>query len=129
MAVTKYAITVDTGYLLQLRVNDPQSVLPASKSGVAGDALSLKVITTGNRVHNFRLLSTDPQGRNHYLIIPWNQTLIVVTESSSLAISNAAKTPLTNNSQRIPVHMPFGGSIAPITINVAQATAVARPVP
>ena len=31
-------------------------------------------------------------GRNHYLLIPWNQAIAVVAESSSLALFDATST-------------------------------------
>ena len=126
-AVANHAITVDTGYKLSLRVNDPAALLPTSKSGVVGNALSLKIVTSRNRVLNFRLLSTDSQGRNQYLVVPWNQAMLLVTESASLALSNAQNAAIANNSQRIPIRVPLGGSWPTITINVAAA-AVATPV-
>jgi len=118
-AIANHAITVDTGYMLNLRVNDPGAILPPSKSGVIGGVLSLKIVTA-NRVLNFRLLSTDAQGRNHYLLIPWNQAMVLVAESSSLALFDATNARIPNDAQRFPVRVPKGGSLPPITINVAQ---------
>jgi hypothetical protein len=124
--ISNHSIAVATGYLLSLRVNDPTAVLP--KSGATGSALSLKVITAGNRVINFRLLSTDSQGRNQYVLIPFNQAVMLVTESSSLTLSDGQNNPLPNNSQRYPVRVPVGGSWPAITVNVASATATRTPV-
>jgi hypothetical protein len=118
--IANHALTVDTGYMLNLRVNDTSAILPPSKSGVLGSVLSLKIVTGSNRVINFRLLSTDAQGRNHYILIPWNQALTLVPESSSQALFNAANTRITNDSLRIPVRVPKGGSWPTVTINVGQ---------
>jgi hypothetical protein len=124
-AIVNHAITVDIGYNLQLRVNDPASLVPVTKSGVSGDVLSLKVITAANRVLNFRLLSSDSQGRNHYLLIPFNQTLFVVTQSSSLALSSGATVNAPGTAQRIPVRVPLGGTWPVITLGVAASAAPA----
>jgi hypothetical protein len=126
-AIANHTITVDTGYNLQLRVNDPAALVPVTKSGVSGDVLSLKVITAANRVLNFRLLSTDSQGRNHYLLIPFNQTLFVVTQSSALTLSSGAGIAAPTIAQRIPVRVPLGGTWPVITLGIA-ASAVPAPV-
>jgi hypothetical protein len=126
--IANYAITVTTGYMLNIRVNDPGTLLPTTKSGISGDTLSLKVITAANRVLNFRLLSADSQGRNHYLLIPYNQALMVVTESKSLALTNGQNAPIVNSSQRLPILVPQGGSLPPITVNITGvATKTASP--
>jgi hypothetical protein len=116
--IVNHSITVTTGYMLNLRVNDPGTLLPTTKSGISGDTLSLKVITAANRVLNFRLLSADSRGRDHYLLIPYNQALMVVTGSTSLALANGQNTPIANSSQRFPVLVPQGGSLPPITVNI-----------
>jgi hypothetical protein len=73
-----------------------------------------------NRYVNFRLRAIDNAGRDHYLLVPFNEPMIVVAASSEFALSDASGTRLTNDAERIPVVVPPGKSYPPITLNVGK---------
>lgn len=119
-AVTGLKVTVQTGSAVQIRVNDPQALVAGSKASAAGNALSLMVITRGNRYVNFRLLGSDAAGSNHYLVVPFNEPMMLVTASTQLALSDANGKAIPSGSQKVPILVPAGGSLPPVTVNVGK---------
>jgi len=118
--VTGLAIKVATGSTLRVHVNDPQALLPAPKGGIAGQALSIRVITTNNHQVNFRLLGATALTRDHYLPVPFDQSMILVIEASGVSLSDSNNQKYTGNAVRMPVRVPGGGSVPTITVNVAK---------
>jgi hypothetical protein len=117
-------IIVDTGYLMKVHINDPLTVLPSPKGGIAGAALSVRVITRANRHVNFRLLGAAATGWDHYLLVPFGEPLTLAIDSSTLSLANASNVPLGGNSLRMPVWIPKGGSVQPVTVNVGTAAGI-----
>ncbi len=118
------ALTVETGYMLRVRVNDPDSLLPASKSGVSGDLLLLQVMTQSpgpySRALNLNLLASTPGGRDHYLIVPWERPLMLVARSSSLALVDEHNVRIPNDLHRIPLIVRAGSTLPIITLGVGR---------
>jgi hypothetical protein len=120
-------ITVDTGYMMKVHVNDPLTVLPSPKGGIAGAALSVRVITRTNRHVNFRLLGAAATGWDHYLLVPFGEPLTLAIDSSTLSLHNASNAPLSGNSLRMPVWIPKAGSLPAVTVSVGAAVAASAP--
>jgi hypothetical protein len=118
--VTGLAIQVATGSRLTVHVNDPQALLPAPKGGIAGRALSIRVITANNHQVNFRLLGASARTRDHYLPVPFDQSMILVIEASGVSLSDSKDQKYTGNALRIPVRIPGGGSKPTVIVNVAN---------
>ena len=110
-AVSGLAISVTTGYMMRVHVNDPLSALPQTKGGVAGSALSIRVITRANRHVNFRFLGASALAADHYLLAPFDEPLILAVESSTLALSDSNNQRYNGDTLRMPVRIPAGGSI------------------
>ena len=119
-AVTGLKVTVQTGSVVQIRANDPQALVAGSLGGVAGNALSLMVITRGNRYVNFRLLGKDATGSSHYLVVPFNEPMMLVTASTQFALSDANGKAIPGGSQKVPILVPAGGSLPPVTVNIGK---------
>jgi hypothetical protein len=116
--VSGLAIQVATGYMLQVHVNDPAALLPAAVGGTAGPALTVMAITQTNQYHNFHLLDAGATGREHYLLVPFDQTLTLAIASSSLALSDAQNQRYSGDALQVPVRIPSGGSLPPVVVNV-----------
>jgi hypothetical protein len=119
-AVTGVNLTVRRGYLLRVRVRDPGQILPAAVGGIAGAALQMTVQTREGRYENLRMQGIDATGRTHYLVIPYDRPLLLEASSTGLALSDANNQRYTNDSARIPVAVPSGGSIPVVTFIVAK---------
>ena len=120
--VSGLALKVDTGYMLQVHVNDPQAALPAPKGGTAGAALSLLVITKNNRYQSLRLLGASAAAQDHYLLVPYDETMTLAVSSSSVALSDANGQRYSGDSVKVPVRIPSGKSVAvaPVVVNVGK---------
>jgi hypothetical protein len=118
--VSGLAIRVATGYMLQVHVNDPAALLPAAVGGTAGPALSVMAITQTKQYHNFHLLGASATARDHYLLVPFDQTLTLAIASSSLKLSNAQNQRYSGDVLEVPVRIPSGGSLGPVVVNVAS---------
>jgi hypothetical protein len=57
---------------------------------------------------------------DHYVIIPFDETLMLVTESASLALSDQNGNRLAGDSQKIPLRVPQGGTAQAVVLNVAK---------
>jgi hypothetical protein len=62
-------------------------------------------------------------GFDDYLIVPFDETVTLVTQSASVALSDQNGNALKGNAQTIAVHIPSGGSLAPVVLNVAPGAA------
>ena len=127
-AVTGVAIAVQTGAMLRVHVNDPQAALPQAQGGIHGNALTIAVETDRKQHLNLRQLPAasavaSASGFDDYLIVPFDETLTLVTESASVALSDQNGKALKGNAQTIAVHIPSGGSLAPVVLNVAPTAA------
>lgn len=118
--LTKLAIRVQTGTQLKVHVNDPQGALPQTKGGVHGEALSMVVVTNRKRYHNLRLLSAGKNGSDHYVVVPFDEPLVLVTESASLAVSDKDGKRVSGDSQKMPVRVAAGATMAAVVVNVAK---------
>ena len=118
--LTNVNIQVAVGTRIQVHVNDPQNVLPQTKGGIHGEALSMTVVTSQSRHHSLRLLSASPGSSDHYLVVPFGEPVVLNTQSSSLALSDEKGNRFQGDAQQVPVRVPVGGSAAAVTVNVAR---------
>jgi hypothetical protein len=125
-AVTGFDLTLQRGYLLKVRVNDPAQAVPTAAGGIAGPTLQMAVQTLQGRYENLRLQGIDATGRTHYLVIPFNTPLLLAASSSGLALSDTNNQRYTKDSTLVPIVVPAGGSIPVVTFNVAKPQAVAN---
>ena len=119
-AITNIAIKVQVGTQVRVHVNDPQGELPSTKGGVRGEALSMVVVTNQKRYHNLRLLSASAGSSDHYVIVPFDETLTLVTESASLAVSDKDGKRLSGDSQKTPLRVSAGAVVPPVVLNVSK---------
>jgi hypothetical protein len=117
--LTKLAIKVQTGMQLKVHVNDPQGALPQTKGGVHGEALSMAVITNRKRYYNLRLLSAGKNGSDHYVVVPFDEPLLLVTESASLAVSDKDGKRVSGDSQKMPLRI-ASGTMPSVVVNVGK---------
>jgi hypothetical protein len=118
--LTKLAIRVQTGTQLKVHVNDPQGSLPQTKGGVHGDALSMVVVTNRKRYHNLRLLSAGKNVSDHYVVVPFDEPLVLVTESASLTVSDKDGKRVSGDSQKMPLRIASGTTLPPVMVNVGK---------
>jgi hypothetical protein len=117
--LTKLSIKVQTGTQLKVHVNDPQGALPQTKGGVHGEALSMMVMTNRKRYHNLRLLSAGKNGSDHYVVVPFDEPLVLVTESASLAVSDKDGKRVSGDSQKMPLRI-ASGTMPSVVVNVGK---------
>jgi hypothetical protein len=127
-AVTGVVIEVQTGAMLRVHVNDPQAALPQPQGGIHGNALTIAVETDRKQHLNLRQLPAasavaSASGFDDYLIVPYDETVTLVTQSASVALSDQNGNALQGNAQTIAVHIPSGGSLATVVLNVAPGAA------
>jgi hypothetical protein len=115
--LTKLSIRVQTGTQLKVHVNDPHGVLPQTKGGIHGEAV---VITNRKRYHNLRLLSAVKNGSDHYAVVPFDEPLVLVTESAILAVSDEDGKRVSGDSQKIPLRVATGATLPPVVVNVGK---------
>jgi hypothetical protein len=118
--LTKLAIKVQIGTQVKVHVTDPQGALPQTKGGVHGEALSMVVMTNRKRYHNLRLLSAGKNWSDHYVVVPFDEPPVLVTESASLAVSDKDGKRVSGDSQKMPVRVAAGAIMAPVVVNVAK---------
>jgi hypothetical protein len=118
--LTKVAIKVQTGTQLKVHVNDPQGALPQTKGGVHGEALSMVVMSNRKRYHNLRLLSAGKNGSDHYVVVPFDEPLVLVTESASLAVSDKDGKRVSGDSKKMPLRIATGATLPPVVVSVGK---------
>jgi hypothetical protein len=64
--------------------------------------------------------AADASGSDHYLLVPFNEPMMLITESSQLAPTDGSGNRLPGDSLRVPFVVPAGGSLPPVTINVGK---------
>lgn len=119
-SVTGLALTVETGALLRVRVNDREGLLPRIGGSAVHDALSLGVVTRRNRYLNLRMSSSDPAGQDHFIVVPFEEAVTLAVGSSVHALSDENFVPFAGNSKRISIKVAQGTTPAPIVVNVAK---------
>jgi hypothetical protein len=118
--LTNLNITVQVGTKIRVHVNDPQDALPKEKGGVRGDALTMVVQTSDRRYHNLRQVSSGPSGSDHYLVVPFDQTVTLVTESTTVALKDQDGKRVSGDSKKTPIRVSAGKSAAPVVVNVEK---------
>jgi hypothetical protein len=119
-SVSGLQIEVNTGYMLRVHVKDPQAALQPTKGGIGGDELAIHVSAPNGRYVNFRALSLAPSEREHYLLVPFGQTLTLTISSSTLALSDGNSKRFSGDSLTVPLRIAKGGSWPEITVGVAK---------
>jgi hypothetical protein len=66
------------------------------------------------------LLGASATARDHYLLVPFDQTLTLEISSSSLKLSDAQNQRYSGDVLEVPVRIPSGGSLGPVVVNVAS---------
>lgn len=124
-------IKVETGYMLQVHLNDPQQTLTSTLGGAGGNSVLLRLVGMDSRLHNFRLLSASATGQDRFIVMPYNSPVMLtvdtptakdgapalaVTGSTILALpgagGSAAKSPGGDGAAGL---KPVQGGAAPIT--------------
>jgi hypothetical protein len=110
-------VPVQHGYPLQVRVNDPASLLPVP-AGVSGqNYLAVHVIGSSGLAEPMPIVSANATGRTHQLIVPYNTPLQVLIHSSTVALTDATGKPLAATSA-INVTASTASPPPPIVVNV-----------
>lgn len=76
-------VKVETGYMLQVHLNDPQQLLPSSLGSGGGSSVLLRLLSTDHRTHNFRLMGASANAQDRFVIIPYNQPVTLAVDSPS----------------------------------------------
>ena len=112
------AITVRTGAVLRIRVNDPRGLLAASRAAKNSEALSMGVTTRKGEFVTPRRISSDESGQDHYLIVPFEESLALAVKSSAHALSDRSHVRFVGDSRSIPIRIPSGAAAEPVVLNV-----------
>jgi hypothetical protein len=115
----KQDITVQTGYLLQVRLNDPQGVVAQAKTATGDEPVALQIMSGENRFFNATRLANDAAGVNYGIVVPFNQGVVFTGGSATVAIADVNNQKYTANSTRQMIFIPSGGKQNPITINAS----------
>lgn len=118
VSVTGVQITVETGTLLHVRVNDSNHLLPQTIA--PGGTLSLGVVARSNRYLNLRMLSADETGQDHYLVVPFDEPLTLAIQSSKHVLRDANNMRFAGNAGRISLRIPRGTKPTGLVVNVAE---------
>lgn len=119
-SITSLAVTVQTGTVLHVRVNDPEGLLSRTGQAANEGAISLGLIARRNRYLNLRMLSSDATGQDYFVVVPFEESLTLAVRSSTHALSDENFVPYLANSKRIPVRIAQGTIPAPVVVNVAH---------
>ncbi len=84
------AVPLQNGYPLDIRVNDPSSLLPAPIGNVAGNSLAIQVIGPSGLAQPVPIASRNATGRDHILVVPYSTPLQLLVHSSSFALKDAS---------------------------------------
>ncbi len=116
--VTGVRVTVPKAALLQVRINDPDKVLPPAAQArppALGAQLQLSVAGPNHLDHDLTFASQDSKGRNYTAVVPFDTPLSLTASSSTARLTNPA-------GQTIPAstHLtaPKGLSVATINITL-----------
>lgn len=106
--VSGLTVVADTGFMLQVHVNDPDSMPPAPKGGSAGQTLSVTTTARNGRQVRFLLLKAASTGWDYCLPVPFDQTMTLDVKSSGVSLSDGNGQKYTANALSIPVRIPSG---------------------
>lgn len=118
--LTGLTIKVEVGTRLTVHVDDPERKLPESKGGSKGSDLSMVVMTNRKRYHPLREASSSPNGSDHFAIVPFNESLTLITESTTLALKDKNGNRVSGDSQKTPVRVEHGKAPEPVTVSVGK---------
>jgi hypothetical protein len=119
-SVSGLDVPVETGAVLRVRVNDRDGLLPRTRTGADPKALSLAVITNAGRYLNLRMLSGDDSGQEHFLVVPFDESVTLHVQSSLHALSDENHAPYTGNSKEVPIRVSRGSVLAEVVVNVER---------
>ncbi len=92
-ATASITLTMQPGYRLPVRVNDPQNLLAANEGKTPGAHLLIG-ISGGYHFEEALIDSTDSAGRNVSLLVPFGVPIAVTVQSNFLKLQDAAGNPL-----------------------------------
>ena len=119
-SLTGVVVPVETGVLLQIRVNDPQGLLPAPKGGVVGDVLKVGVVRSNKQYLHARAMSVDVNGRDHYLVVPAKEQFEIFASSSKFSVSDSKGQNKANEDSRTSVTTESGKDLPVVTFSVGK---------
>ncbi len=111
-------VTVPKAALLQVRVDDPDQVLPAVTPGpppALGSQLQLSVMGPNRLDHDLTLASQDSKGRSYTAVVPVDTPLSLTAASSAGRLTNATGQPIQ---AAINLTAPKGSTLAPVNITL-----------
>lgn len=117
---SKIDVTVERGYRLEVRIDDPKKLLPNAPGGIPGAALLLAIQSAKGRYENLRLETDDAAGRTQFLVIPYDTPLTLVATGSGIALSDSNDKRYTGDSIRIPVLVASGSTLPVIKLKVKK---------
>jgi hypothetical protein len=118
--LTGLTLKVEVGTRLTVNVDDPERKLPESKGGSKGSDLSMVVMTNRKRYHPLREAKSGPNGSDHFAIVPFNESLTLITESTTLALKDKNGNRVSGDSQKTPVRVEHGKAPEPVTVSVGK---------
>jgi hypothetical protein len=101
-------ITLQTGVILRIRLDDPQGLLPAasaiSNGTVSSSAPSVRfgAVSSDGRYHAAIQVSSDSTGQNHQILVPLNAPLSVSIQATGVQVLNQTGTAIATVGSLIP---------------------------
>jgi hypothetical protein len=115
---TNVPISLKTGAVVSIRVDDPSQLLPRYEGNTPGAHLLLGVKNAALAFRQATVVSQDSAGRNDQVVVPFGSTVNVHAFSSFFKLANMSGTALSNNAFFMPVLVPAGHQPATLEFQV-----------
>jgi hypothetical protein len=116
--LSNVTIVLKKGAVVPVRVDDPGQLLTQHEGKMRGAHLLMGISNDASSFAPAVVVSKDPNGRDHQIIIPFNTAVKIVVYSSFFQLSDAAGMPLPKTAVNIPVLVPRGQQPTTIKLSV-----------
>lgn len=106
------------GAAVPIRIEDPGQLVSQNLGKTTGADLLVGVPNDAMAFRSARVVSTDANGRNHEIVVPFNSPVKLVIYSSFFRLADEAGATLAGPGAQIPVLAQSGRAPVPITLRV-----------
>ena len=125
-ALTGVALTAKRGYLLNIRVNDPATLLPAAVGKAGGHQVWLLIAGPLGLQQDIPITGHDAGGRTHGIVIAYDMPHKVFIHSSTLALKDVNGSKLDGLAP-IAVQVSHVSPPPTLVVNIAAAVVQVKP--
>ena len=89
-ALSGVRIVMAKGAILQVRIDDPGTILPATAAASAALDVEVLVRSSNNLYYHSRIVSADATGRNHEITVPFGTSQSLIVRSRQFVLKDPA---------------------------------------